>query len=84
MKIQRDGNTFTIQVAHHAHAETLDALLKVIALAIAGPGLPDPSDHPGCPGRRPACHPLSGLTLTLGVNPWLLNPSAPAPFPEAG
>ncbi|OJW11252.1 MAG: hypothetical protein BGO49_11340 [Planctomycetales bacterium 71-10] len=78
MKIERDGNTFTIKVVHHAHAETLEALLRVIALTIAGPNLPGTSDPAICGGQR---HPVSGLTLTLGVNPWLLNPMARAPLP---
>ena len=70
MKIERDGNTFTVKVVHHAHAETLEALLRVIALTIAGPNLPDQLD----PNHGPPGHPVSGLTLTLGVNPWQLCP----------
>lgn len=70
MKIARDGNTFTIEVRHDAHAETLDALLRVIALTIAGPSVPDRWD----PDHTGGSHPVSGLTLTLGVNPWQSDP----------
>lgn len=58
MKITREGNTFTIDADNDAHAETLEALLKTIALTF---------DVPSATERGAA--PVKGLTLSIQINP---------------
>lgn len=62
MKIERDGNSFTIQVAHAHQAETLEALLKTISLTMAGPPVPHGS------GSMRGESKVAGLSMTLNLH----------------